>query len=728
MDTRWTYFLDENGDAPVPPGYRLVEYDIDLLREMFGDEPLFIRGHNLCSWSKEACDARGWPYEYRRSPAEELQECSPQLDLRQARHLAARLGDRLPTLTRPLRPAHVAAELRSAFAWDEDPGPTHAARWLLWLVESEPGEAEQVLLRSVSFDWQVRTSDPEAWAYTADSEEEAWPLLQGWLRVTDSETNWSPFPLADLPGDIVQRLRKGWRKEAIASKGRFFDDLLGRAPQDNILREAAEVAAKYFSKNPDSLSKERLERLSRYLTAATEEVLLGVVPPADPGEFSDNFSSVVQWFRDRYLAFRRWEVTYGAEGDHLRVRELAREFGRWYLDAYLRARAGGADSDRLSWSKAASISDASPSYATLLVVLDGLGYLDSIKLTQLISDRSDRLALDAQEIAFSPLPTITPFAKPSLLKGLNPARALDDAENIGSLEKRDSRVVEALAAAEPGEIVIWSLGEPDKAYHAREEREAILEEVAGRLQSLAGRIAKVVHGVPDRQPLKLVITTDHGRLLGASRRAHPVPHGMQAQGRAAWGQIGLVFPAEGYVIEDEVAYLHAGRFGLHEPCAVLISDDSFLTSDGRSGNELFAHGGLYPEEVFIPWLEYTRDRSPVDLEVALKGRGVAGSEGELQLSVDNPSELAVRLTRLEISINNIYFDLTETVDSMSSERVHLSWASWPSKQDLQDVEVKLLYSVPSGEIQTVAIVSSLESEELYVKDDILGDLGGLDEF
>jgi hypothetical protein len=83
--------------------------------------------------------------------------------------------------------------------------------------------------------------------------------------------------------------------------------------------------------------------------------------------------------------------------------------------------------------------------------------------------------------------------------------------------------------------------------------------------------------------------------------------------------------------------------------------------------------------------------------------------------------------RLEISRNNASFDLEETVAPMSSRNLDLTWASWPSKQELENLQIKLLYALPSGELQTVAVVPSLESEELYVKDDILGDLGGLDE-
>ena len=721
----WTYYLDEAGDAPIPPGYHLVEHEVEFLRKVFDGDPLFIRGPFLCSWAREFCEARDWLYEYRKSSTQELRECCPELDRGQVQQLALRLGEQLASLPRPLQAVRIAAILWPEFAWDEEPGPTHAAHWLLWLIESNPAESEQVLLRSVSSEWRLQTSAPEAGAYTTSSMEEAWDLLTGWLRVRDATTDWQPYPLAELPGEVIQGLRKRWRKEAVASRGEFFERLLSRVPQENILRLAAETTAEYFSSNPQELSGEMLQRLHRYLTPKTRLDLSSFVPPEYPGEFPEDVRSATEWFRDLYLPFRQWEVAHGTDKDHAEVRDLAARFGRWYLNSYLHAIMGGSGSERLSWSKAASL--GAPEHVTLLMVLDGLGYFDSEQLQQFINDESDRLTLDAQEIAFSPLPTITDFAKPSLLKGLNPARALDDAESLGSLEKKDSRVVEALIAAEPGGVVIWSLQEPDKAYHDRQEREAILEEVRGRLQSLAGRLIRVAHEVPAERQLKVVISTDHGRLLGDSERNHSLPPGMKGRGRAAWGALELDFPASGYVIEDDIVYLHAGRFGLHVPCAVSLSDESFLTADGKGGVDLFAHGGLYPEEVLIPWLEFTRDRSLLDIEGELKGRGVAGSQGELRLSVNNPSELTVQLTRLEISRNDAYFDLTETVDSMSSRELDLVWVSWPSKQELENLQVKLRYALPGGEVQTVAVVPSIESEELYAKDDILSDFGGLDE-
>lgn len=724
---RWTYYLDEAGDAPIPPGYLLVESEVDFLKKVYEENPLFIRGPYLCSWVKEFCEARDWPYDYRRSSAEELRECCPELDNDQSQRLATRLGEHLASLARPLDALRVTSIVWPDFAWDEEPSPTHAAHWLLWLIESSPEETEQILLRAASSDWRTHSYFPEGKAYTASSAKEAWDLLMEWLRVRDSSTDWRPYPTTELPSGIVRDLRNVWRSEAVASRGSFFEQLLNREAQDRILRAAAEVAADYYLKNPQELSREKLQCLHPHLTPETRVVLSKFVPPENPGEVPEDISSATAWFRDRYLPFRQWEVAYGTSNDHAKVSELAAGFGQWYLDSYLRAISGAPGSERLSWSKAASLGGSTSDHVTLLVVLDGLGYFDAEQLLQFISEESDRLTLDAQEVAFSPLPTITPFAKPSLLNGLNPARALNDAESIGSLEKKDSRVIEALTETGPGEVVIWSLQEPDTAYHARQEREAILEEVRGRLQSLVRRLTKVVHGVPGDRQLKLVISTDHGRLLGSSDRNHPLPPGMEGSGRAAWGALELKFPSSGYMIQDDIAYLHAGRFGLDVFCAVSLSDESFVTSDGRGGSDLFAHGGVYPEEVLIPWLELTRDRSPLDIEATLEGTGIAGSQEEFRLTVNNPSQLNVRLLRLEISRSNVCFDFTETVGSMGSEELDLVWPSWPSKQELESLQVKLRYSLPNGEMQTIAVTLALESEELYAKDDILSDFGGLDE-
>ncbi len=232
---RWPYYLDESGDAPVPAGYLVVEYEVDFLREALTEKPLFIKGRQLCLWAEELCKARNWPYERRASPAVELQRCCSGLTDEQARQLALRLGEGLADLSRPLRDVHVAALLWPGFSWDDEPGPTHAARWLLWLTQSKPGEMEQLVLDSIASVWSVHSSGPEIQAYAAVTADQAWALLKEWLRVSASEVDWSSFPLPELPLETMQRLQSEWRLDAIESKGGFFNELRDKAPQAYIL-------------------------------------------------------------------------------------------------------------------------------------------------------------------------------------------------------------------------------------------------------------------------------------------------------------------------------------------------------------------------------------------------------------------------------------------------------------------------------------------------------------
>lgn len=118
------------------------------------------------------------------------------------------------------------------------------------------------------------------------------------------------------------------------------------------------------------------------------------------------------------------------------------------------------------------------------------------------------------------------------------------------------------------------------------------------------KISDIVNAVPAEIPLKIVITTDHGRLLARSTRRKSIPAGMIGHGRAAWGVSGRQFEQTGYFIEDNVVYLHGERFGLPNDAALCLNDDSFYTNDGKTGVEFYPHGGVYPEEVIIPWLVF----------------------------------------------------------------------------------------------------------------------------
>jgi hypothetical protein len=391
------------------------------------------------------------------------------------------------------------------------------------------------------------------------------------------------------------------------------------------------------------------------------------------------------------------------------------------LAYYVESRAGGGGAEHLSWSKTSRLSRIND-VVTLLTVLDGLGYRDAETLLTRMRGKSSRLFLDDFTVALAPVPTVTEFAKRALLTGVHPTCALDE-EHIGTLERRDLGVIKALDGARVGDVVIWSLLGPDDTYHhAHMDPDSMRSEVDARLRSMADRIVRVAHETSDSIRLRLVITTDHGRLLSNAIRRQPVPEGMKAHGRAAWGQASMCFGAEGFVIEGHIAYLHPERFGVPETCAILLSDEAFLASDGRSGVEPYPHGGLYPEEVLIPWIELTRDREALSLAASLAGRARAGTSGTLRLEISNASD--VRITALELAVRRIgkSFSLDIEVPPMGSATARLTASSWPSAAECEDLGAVLIYALPTGERRELAVTCAVESEEMYKQEDILSDL------
>jgi hypothetical protein len=485
-----------------------------------------------------------------------------------------------------------------------------------------------------------------------------------------------------------------------------------------ILKTAAPVALAYYRNNPESLSSDLLSLLKPYLGIREWQSLQDLLPPDDPGSPPTSLPELSIWFSDRYLKYRRRN---GDISGHLdRTRDLGREFGLWYLKFYSNARAGGEGGKLMSWSRTAELAKES-GFVNLLIVLDGLGYADAQQITEFISSETPRLSLDDLELLFAPLPTVTHFAKPSLMAGVTPVQAFEE-EEVGSIEKRDPDVVRALSSAKAGGLIIWSVLEPDKTYHKPLDVQTLHYEVEGRLRSIAQRVARIVNEVDGRQKLRVFITTDHGRLLSVSRRVHEIPPKMQAHGRAAWGPVSVPFDNHGIYVDGALAYIDAERFGLPETAAIILSDDAFLTSDGRTGAEWFPHGGVFPEEVLIPWVQFTRDRDPVSLSVRLTGRGVAGASGQMKLEATNASDVRVEIVQVNLTFMNVRISTSLSVAPLKRGSIDLTLTNWPQRKDLATMEATITYAMPTGDRQIHSLVPELTVEEMYSRETILDDL------
>lgn len=718
------FVLDSAGENAPPPGLVCISDQVAFLRHADGQESLFIQGDSVTQWAADFARARGIPIERLASPSRELLDACPDLTLEQAQSLVPRLGS-LDGLVRPLRSEQVAERLwpEEGF-WGSSPGAWHGLSWLLWRSRAVLADAETPIAAAISNRWANVIGLPLARAYRPSSSESAWQLVHEWLGLKVSDLKWPTVDLDLMPTWAWERLREEWVELAIATKAGFFADLLRTCRNVIVLREAASVVGAFFSQNPAELSEPVLDELKPFMQWVEWQRLASMVPPPDPGDPPDSLPDAIEWFVAQYLPWRTRGRADDPESHQQRVEQLGRAFGEWFIHAYADAVTGGPGSQSLGWIKSAGLDNERES-VTLLVILDGMLFTDAEQLWRDLVRMNPRMSLDDFGVAVSPLPTVTEFAKRSVRHGCSPVHAFEETGRERVLPRdRDSEVTEALAAARPGEIVVWSLREPDHTYHSPADADTIRIEVAGRLSSTARRLSEVLSRTPGDRLLRLVLTTDHGRLMGSAQRSIDVPSGYQdIQGRAAWGDLQPPSPfgLSGVVVAGDLAYLHPDRFYLPSVCAVALGHQAFKKIDGRGGTELFPHGGVFPEEVLIPWVELTRDREPPRPKAALVGKSVAGTEGEGRLTVVNRDRIRFRIVRIEVGPDIFLRDVAFEVPPLAETVFLIHLPAWPNSGQAAGAVGKLTIELMDGRTSTSDLSLQLEVEELYRTDDILGD-------
>lgn len=409
--------------------------------------------------------------------------------------------------------------------------------------------------------------------------------------------------------------------------------------------------------------------------------------------------------------------------------ELGKQFAHWYLDFYRNALVSGR---YLNFFQTAALRRERSRFATLLIVLDGLHLPDALRLTSILSEATARLLTREDTLTFATIPTVTQFAKEALLRGVPPC-FIDGTELLAEEISERSSPIERLQTASSGDLYIWRILEPDHTYHSRNTHKNLARDIEGQLHAIGQKIADVVEELPAEIALRLVLTSDHGRMLGTSVRAVAVPPGMIAHGRAAWGSLKADFPEAGYFVEDNIIYLQGGRFGLGYDVAVVLDETAFRTNDGKQGQERYAHGGLFPEEVIIPWIVMVRDIAAggeilPSITAKLVGQAVARQQGTALLEISNAETGSVIVTEVRIvsgtSKADLSYELQLSVPGRQSREAELTFESWPTNDELRHSRAKAKISVQSGEHFEIPIAIELESKEMYSRDTSL--LEGLD--
>lgn len=721
------HLLDRSGDAPVPTGYCVVASEVDFLNHATEGEGLFVRGDALCNWAAAFFQGREIAFREVSSPKRELLDAFPQLSPEQAEAVLTCAGPRVAELKAPLTPKRILQALYPVSLWEGMPSPRHAAEWLIWLHETKPDTCVQPILQHVTRGWLDQAGNAERSAYIVVKPEEATELLDVWLGLTEGTfpSLLGEFPLS-IPLDLVERAREIWRREAVISNGKFLAQITDRPMPALIRGLAAEEARLYFKSHPDELTDDLWQLLKRYLNWPEQIELQGYRPPEQPANVPDQPEAVLRWFASQYLPYRMWQSKNNVDLALARVAELAQQFAQWYLTEYPRALAGHSMRDMLSFALTASLAREHPDSAVLVVVLDGLHAADGDSLRREICKVVPRLTVIEDRLCLSPLPTTTEFAKSSLFKGVPPNQT-EQVNEVGIVLPEDKTPTQKLRSAKTGSVFLWRLQEPDRTYHKKGDYDSLLIDVDSELRGVAKKIGEIVEQVPAETPLTIVVTTDHGRLLAKSKRTVPIPNGMQAHGRAAWGTQNLHNPADDYLLESqEVVILNSARFGLPCEVAVCWGENTFLTNDSKVGIEAYPHGGLYPEEVIIPWIVLARDFARPQLEFHVSGKGVAGRSGRLVIEAINLADSGVELIVIKLDSgrsDHQEVPLSGSLAPKSRSVLDCELAIWPPADGAHSATAKISVRLPGGTQFDYEATVEIHSEEFYHRTDILEDLG-----
>lgn len=716
--------LDPDSNAIVPGGYLLIDNESAFLENATSAKPMVIRGQHLCAWAEAFFSGRHISFTDACSPIRDLVDVFDGLTTEQAEYICNVIGDSLTTIEK----LSASAILNSCFPmplWESTPSKKHGAEWLLWLEKRDLNHAFQPIIRAIADDWK-QASPGLSEIYQAQDSSSARILLGKWFgeTLTPFLEKYGEFPLP-IPTEWIKVLCESWRKEIARTDGFFFDRFLKSPTPWYIKQMVALATLEYFEKYPDGLTLEKHDQIARFVSGNDRARLKVIKPTPIPPDVPIEPELVLTWFSKEYLPFREWQFAAKAEKSYPRVLELGQQFAKWYLDFYPKALTS---KRHLSFFKSNNLKDQDSSYVDLLIILDGLQAIDAKYLLDALlkANGSQGLVMTENSFCFAPLPTVTDFAKGALVHGVQPT-LMKELELLGEDVSERQTPLLKLQSAQPGDLFIWRIQDPDRIYHIKNRSPMLKTEVEGELSTIAQKINDIVEKVIPTIPLKIIITTDHGRFLGVSNRIVDVPQGMQAHGRAAWGATAIQFDKTGYKIEGDLVFLSKDRFGLlSDDAAIILTDGAFRHE--KYELEFSTHGGLFPEEVVIPWMVFERNIENPNIEFVFSGSGRATLPGKIFVSTINPSPIGLTITKAEINFGgdmNFPFELMQDMPGMKETKFEIDIPAWPSSEQVSLGKAQFTLSLPSGEEFTVSpSLAGISVTELYTRDKSL--LEGLD--
>src|SRR5690606_23830282 len=112
-------------------------------------------------------------------------------------------------------------------------------------------------------------------------------------------------------------------------------------------------------------------------------------------------------------------------------------------------------------------------------------------------------------------------------------------------------------------------------------------------------------------------------LLNANR-TEAAPGGLMTHGRSAWGVPTTPKSfSSAYERDGSLIWLNPSAFFLPEDQQYVVRTDTlaFTPANNARGLEAYPHGGLFPEEVIVPWVTMETQVEAPEISVSARGSG-----------------------------------------------------------------------------------------------------------
>ncbi|QIZ72616.1 hypothetical protein [Oxynema aestuarii] len=650
-DRLFSVVLDPTELYDIPAEYTPISTEVEWLEHVgITSNPLWIRGEFLYKWTREWL--RVWNrtdaiVEIKQPPRDLLAELFKNVPIpeqwsdRDCLEFASQID--------PYSPNAIACFLakisdRDLDFWSSQASVEHLAEWLCITIPERYRPFEKV--------WQQQYESETLGRYYQT--ENKVQLLRQWLKLADP-------PLAELgnypqsiPEFLQDEFNHHWERQIYRSEAAILDTLnFGEeAGSDRISQIAYRIICE--KQHGEYLTRERLHKIEAYLNPEQRDELRSLQAPPQPEPLDPDATpeEVLNWTINEYLPFRRWETIATEQSPDRRTSDrLAVSFVEWIYQHYPQLKITPVADSFLNYNVTHIVRELAQNYPVLWVVIDGLGWLDHQFLVEYLTARD--LHLETAIVPrFSILPTTTEFAKWGLYAQLTP-RSQDWDDNIDRAfatigvgqrytDRQESKLKDDLSK-NTHRLYCWDTVELDKLYHQNQDWQLVYQtKRPNRLREIGDRLIFYLQQYPEKEQVKIVISSDHGQLFGGSSKYQDCPTNLEPRGRMAKGKTD----------DPKFLVLSGDRFDLPYDISVVKGSES-LNGFNYSQNQAIigSHGGLFPEEVVIGYsvLSCQIRRSPIF--VNCRGQGKAQESGTLHLSIKNPNP--VPLTDLCLYVNEL---------------------------------------------------------------------------